>query len=92
MPSVNIMAVTALIYTFHTPFADLIQRVLFLEKEMATQSSILAQRILWIENPMDGEAWWATVQGSQRVGHDFTFTFIFRIPLARIYRRDWAAM
>ena len=70
MPSVNIMAVTALIYTFHTPFADLIQRVLFLEKEMATQSSILAQRILWIENPMDGEAWWATVQGSQRVRHD----------------------
>ena len=21
-------------------------------------------------NPMDGGAWWATVQGSQRVGHD----------------------
>ena len=23
-----------------------------------------------LENPMDGEAWWATVHGSQRVGHD----------------------
>ena len=22
------------------------------------------------ENPMDGGAWWATVHGSQRVGHD----------------------
>ena len=28
-----------------------------------------------LENPMDGGAWWATVHGSQRVGHDFTFTF-----------------
>ena len=26
---------------------------------------------------MDGGAWWATVHGSQRVGHDFTFTFTF---------------
>ena len=31
-----------------------------------------------LENPMDGEAWWATVHGSQRVGHDFTFTFTFK--------------
>ena len=23
-----------------------------------------------LENPMDGRAWWATVHGSQRVGHD----------------------
>ena len=23
-----------------------------------------------LENHMDGGAWWATVQGSQRVGHD----------------------
>ena len=23
-----------------------------------------------LENPMDRGAWWATVQGSQRVGHD----------------------
>ena len=30
-----------------------------------------------LENPMDGGAWWATVHGSQRVGHDFTFTFTF---------------
>ena len=34
-----------------------------LEKEMATQYSCL-------ENPMDGGALWATVHGSQRVGHD----------------------
>ena len=32
-----------------------------LEKEMVTHSSILAWRIPWMENPMDGEAWWATV-------------------------------
>ena len=32
-----------------------------LEKEMSTHSSILARRILWTENPMDREAWWATV-------------------------------
>ena len=24
----------------------------------------------FLENPMDGAAWWATVHGSQRVGHD----------------------
>ena len=24
----------------------------------------------WLENPMDGGAWWATVHGSQRVGHN----------------------
>jgi len=23
-----------------------------------------------LENPMDGGAWWAAVDGSQRVGHD----------------------
>ena len=23
-----------------------------------------------LENPMDGVAWWATIHGSQRVGHD----------------------
>ena len=36
-----------------------------LEEGMASHSSILAWRI-----PMDGEAWWATVHGSQRVRHD----------------------
>ena len=36
-----------------------------LEKKMATHSSILA----W-KNPMEGEAWWATVHGVARVGHD----------------------
>ena len=36
-----------------------------LEKVMATNSSILAQRI-----PTDRGAWWAMVQGSQRVGYN----------------------
>ena len=35
------------------------------EKEMATQSSILA-----LGNPMDRAAWWATVHGVAAVGHD----------------------
>ena len=36
-----------------------------LKEGMATHSSILAWRILIVK-----EAWWATVHGSQRVGHD----------------------
>ena len=24
----------------------------------------------WLENPMDGGAWWAAVHGVVRVGHD----------------------
>ena len=46
-----------------------------LEKEMVTHSSILAWR-----NPMDGEAWQATVHGvakSHTRLSDFTFTFHF---------------
>ena len=38
-----------------------------LEKEMATHSSVLAWRI-----PGTGEAWWAAVYGSHRVGHDWS--------------------
>ena len=48
-----------------------------LEKEMVTHSSILAWRIPWTENPMDREAWWATVHGvakSRTQLSDFTFT------------------
>ena len=37
-----------------------------LEKGMATHSSILAWRI-----SMDRGAWWATVHGAQRAGHDW---------------------
>ena len=37
-----------------------------LEEGMATHSSILAWRI-----PLDRGAWWATVYGSQRIGHDW---------------------
>ena len=36
-----------------------------LEEGMATHSSVFAWRI-----PMDRGAWWATVHGSKRVGHD----------------------
>ena len=42
-----------------------------LEKEMATHSSILAWRIPWREEPGRLQS-----MGSQRVGHDFTFTFM----------------
>ena len=28
-------------------------------------------------NPMDRVAWWATVHGSQRVGHNWVYTFNF---------------
>ena len=41
-----------------------------LEKEMATHSSTLAWRIPWTEEPGRLQS-----MGSQRVGHDFTFTF-----------------
>ena len=37
-----------------------------LEEEMATHSSILAYEIRWTPRG----AWWAPVQGLQRVGHD----------------------
>ena len=38
-----------------------------LEKEMAAHSSILAWKILWIEEPGRRQS-----QGSQKVGHDLT--------------------
>ena len=42
-----------------------------LEKEMATHSSTLAWKILWMEKPGGLQS-----MGLQRVRHDFTFTFI----------------
>ena len=33
-----------------------------------------------LENPMDGEAWWATVHGSQRVGHDWVTSLPLSFP------------
>ena len=45
-----------------------------LEKEMATHSSTLAWKIPWTEKPGGLQS-----MGSQRVGHDFTFTFHFHI-------------
>ena len=44
----------------------------YLEKEMATHSSILAWKIPWTEEL--GRAW---SMGSQRVGHDWTTSFSF---------------
>ena len=35
-----------------------------------------------LENPMDGGAWWATVHGSQRVGHDWVTSFSFFLSLS----------
>ena len=43
-----------------------------LEKEMATHSSTLAWKTPWMEEPGRLQS-----MGSQRVGHDFTFTFQF---------------
>ena len=40
-----------------------------LEKEMATHSSICAWKIPWMEEPGRLQS-----MGSQRVGHNFTFT------------------
>ena len=40
---------------------------------MATHSSTLAWKILWMEEPGGLQS-----MGSRRVGHDFTFTFTFR--------------
>ena len=41
-----------------------------LEKEMAIHSSTIAWKIPWTEEPGRLQS-----MGSQRVGHDFTFTF-----------------
>ena len=41
-----------------------------LEKEMSIHSSIIAWKIPWTEEPGRLQS-----TGSQRVGHDFTFTF-----------------
>ena len=51
-----------------------------LEKGMATDSSILAWRIPWIEEPGSLQS-----MGSQRIGHDwvtntFTFHFLYDSP------------
>ena len=42
-----------------------------LEKEMATHSSTLAWKIPWTEEPGQLQS-----MGSQRVGHDFSFTLL----------------
>ena len=34
-----------------------------------------------LENPMDGGAWWATVHGSRRVGHDWATSLSLSLPL-----------
>ena len=53
----------------HSPFGELVQvkpfREQVLEKKMATQSNILAWRVLWIEEPGGLQ-----FMGSQRVRHD----------------------
>ena len=44
-----------------------------LEEEMETCSSILS----CLGNPMDRGAWWASLWGSQRAGHDWAYTHTF---------------
>ena len=48
-------------------------------EEMAPHSSTLAWRIPWMEEPGRLQSMW-----SQRVGHDFTFTFTF--PIAQMVK------
>ena len=57
-----------------------------LEKEMATHSSILAWKIPWTEEPGRLQS-----MGSQRVRHDFTFTFIEMIIQGFLYFLLWYA-
>ena len=45
-----------------------------LQKEMAIHSSTLAWKIPWTEEPDRQQS-----IGSQRVGHDFTFTFTLKV-------------
>ena len=55
-----------------------------LEKEMATHSRTIAWRIPWTEEPGRLQS-----TGSQRVGHDFTFTFrglIISAPAFPLYK------
>ena len=49
-----------------------------LEKEMAIHSSTLAWKIPWMEEPDRLQS-----MGSQRVGHNFTFTFKPYLELPR---------
>ena len=51
-----------------------------LEKEMAIHSSTLAWKIPWTEEPDRLQS-----TGSQRVGHDFTFTFTIFISINIIF-------
>ena len=53
-------------------FYELVGREDPLEKEMATQSSILAWRIPWMEEPGRLQS-----MGSQRVGHDWATSLYF---------------
>ena len=56
-----------------------------LEKEMATHSSNLAWKIPWMEQPGVLQS-----MGSQRVGHDFTFTFNFKYTFMVHVQRLWS--
>ena len=56
-----------------------------LEKEMATQSSILAWKIPWTEEPSRLQS-----MGSQRVRHDFTFTLSMETASPSLSGPRWA--
>ena len=49
---------------------------------MATHSSILAWKILWIEEPG-----WLQSMGPQRVGHDGAHTYFKKYPSSDMFER-----
>ena len=55
---------------------DQIQKFTAEERELVSSMSGIGEgndnplQYSYLENPMDGGAWWATVHGSQRVAHD----------------------
>ena len=55
---------------------DQIQKFTAEERELVSSMSGIGEengnplQYSYLENPMDGGAWWATVHGSQRVGHN----------------------
>ena len=42
-----------------------------------------------LENPMDGGAWWATADGSQRVGHDWAMSLSLWAFFGIVFLWDW---
>ena len=50
---------------------DLMDMILSKLQELVREGNGNPLQYSCLENPMDRGAWWAIVQGSQRVGHDW---------------------